>query len=683
VAPAPSPPSPPSPAETVARQTEALDTARADLTPSGGANTFGLDRQAIAALPQGDNTPIEKVLLQAPGVTQDSKASGDIHVRNEHANLQYRVNGIMLPEGAAGFGQFLETSFISTLNLVTGALPAQYGLRTAGIVDITARTGSAEPEGSIGIYGGSRSTLTPSVEYGGTAGRTQYFFTSRGLWSAEGLENPLPTLNPIHDWTQQGRAFGYTSTLLDPDTRLTTLAGVSIQHFQIPNQPGLPPQFTAFGISDFDSAGLNERQLERNLYGVVALQKKLADGDLQVAYFTRYSSIHFQPDPIGDIIFNGVASDIVRSSFLNGVQADSAWRIDPAHTLRIGAMVSGETSRVSNASTLLPLDAGGNPVDAPFEVTDASSKVGWLIGTYIQDEWRITRQLTLNLGLRFDQMYQYVDANQWSPRASLVWKPVDGTAFHAGYARYFTPPSPVLAAPTNLALVQGTTQQPEVNQSSPVLPERSHYFDVGVDQRILPGLDVGVSAYYKIARDLLDDGQFGAAYVLTAFNYDRAYNEGVEIKVKYERDDFRAYGNLAWGIQKGTNIVSNQFLFGADELAYIKDHYIFTDHAQILTASAGASYKWQGLRFSTDLIYGSGLRNDFANTGHLPGYVQVNAGVSQEFKLFDGSKPTTIRFDVLNVFDHVYELRDGSGIGVFAPQFGQRRAYFVGLSQKF
>src|SRR4029077_8517974 len=153
--------------------------------------------------------------------------------------------------------------------------------------------------------------------------------------------------------------------------------------------------------------------------------------------------------------------------------------------------------------------------------------------------------------------------NQLSPRISLTYQPFDGTTFHAGYARYFTPPQQVLAAPTNLALVQNTTQQPEVNRADPVLPERSHYFDVGVTQRVLPGLDVGVDAYYKNARNLLDDGQFGAAYVLTAFNYDKAENIGVEFKANYVNGNFRAYGNVAIARQLATTVVSNQFLFGA------------------------------------------------------------------------------------------------------------------------
>ena len=198
----------------------------------------------------------------------------------------------------------------------------------------------------------------------------------------------------------------------------------------------------------------------------------------------------------------------------------------------------------------------------------------------------------------------------------------------------------------------------------------------------IPGLEVGIDAYYKTARNLLDDGQFGAAYVLTAFNYDHAQNVGVELKSSYTNGNFRIYGNLAWARQLATQVVSNQFLFGPDELAYIASHSIYTDHAQLLTASAGASYLWNGTRFSASMIYGSGLRSGFANTGSLPSYTQVNLGLSREFNLIAPNKPTTLRFDVVNLFDTVYEIRDGSGIGVFAPQFGPRRGFYVGISQK-
>jgi outer membrane receptor protein involved in Fe transport len=689
---------PQSEAQVVAGKNEKFDQARQNIVAPIGATSYQINHQNIEALPQGNNTTLDKVLLQFPGVTQDSAASGELHVRNEHANLQYRINGIMLPDGVGGFGQILDTGIIGSLALLTGALPAQYGLRTAGVLDIQTKADAFNNSGSVSLYGGSHGTITPSFEYGGTVGQTQYFVSGRFLQNNLGIENPISSNEAIHDRTSQEKGFLYLSTVLDPTSRLTFVSGVSNATYQIPNNPGQMPNFNAAGVTTFDSASLNEHQNEFNQFNVVAYQKSVDEVDLQLSYFNRYSQLHFFPDPTGDLVFNGVSSNVYRQSFVNGIQEDTAWRVGFAHTLRFGFSVSAERSLVNNISTVLPVDpATGNQVDPvtgdpfgpPFTVFDSSSKTGWLIGTYLQDEWRITNQLTLNAGLRFDQMYQYVDANQLSPRISLTWKPYDGTTFHAGYARNFTPPPQVIAAPTNLALVTpptapANTQTPEVPLNSPVLPERSHVFDVGVVQKIypIPGLEVGVDGYYKIARDLLDDGQFGAAYVLNGFNYERGENIGLELKSTYNNGNFRAWGNVAWAKQIATNIVSNQFLFGADEIAYIAAHYIYTDHAQVLTASAGASYLWNGTRFSASMIYGSGLRSGFANTDHLPSYTQVNIGLSREF-LFPGwTKPTTLRFDVVNLFDKTYEIRDGSGIGVFAPQFGPRRGFFVGISQK-
>ena len=144
-----------------------------------GATSYQVNHQAIEALPQGNNTTLDKVLLQLPGVTQDSAASGELHVRNEHANLQYRINGIMLPDGVGAFGQILDTGIVGSLALLTGALPAQYGLRTAGVLDIQTKADAFNNSGSVSVYGGSHGTITPSFEYGGTVGQTQYFVSGR------------------------------------------------------------------------------------------------------------------------------------------------------------------------------------------------------------------------------------------------------------------------------------------------------------------------------------------------------------------------------------------------------------------------------------------------------------------------------------------------------------------------
>ena len=419
------------------------------MTPIG-ATSYEVTHQAIEALPQGVNTSLDKVLLQTPGVSQDSAASGDLHVRNEHGNVQYRINGIQLPDGVGAFGQILDTGIVGSLALITGALPAQFGLRTSGVVDIQTKTEAFNNSGSVSLYGGSHQTITPYFEYGGTAGQTQYFVTGRYLQNNLGLENPTPANEAIHDHTTQERGFAYVSTVIDPTSRLTYIGGIYNAAFQIPNNPGQPANFTAFGLNTFDSSQLNERQYELTNFNVVSYQKSAGDIDYQVSYFNRYNQLHFRPDLVGDILINGVASDVYRQSAINGIQEDTAYRIGYSHTLRFGFSVSAERSLVTNISQVLPVDpvtgnqtdpVTGAPFGPPFTVFDSSPKTGWLIGTYLQDEWKITNQLTLNVGLRFDQMYQYVDADQLSPRVSLTWKPSDDTTFHVGYARTFTPPT--------------------------------------------------------------------------------------------------------------------------------------------------------------------------------------------------------------------------------------------------
>ena len=116
-----------------------LDESRSHIQTQTGASTYTIDAAAVAATPGGDNTLLNQVIMQAPEVAQDS--FGQFHVRGEHNGLQYRLNGIILPEGISVFGQSLDPRLISSMSLITGALPAEYGLRTAGIIDLTTKSG--------------------------------------------------------------------------------------------------------------------------------------------------------------------------------------------------------------------------------------------------------------------------------------------------------------------------------------------------------------------------------------------------------------------------------------------------------------------------------------------------------------------------------------------------------------
>ena len=689
------PPGAPTPAQAAldAKMT-GFDQARdSNLLPKIGASTYSISRDTIERLPQGDNTPVDKVILQMPGVSYDSAvANPAFHVRNEYANVQIRINGVVVPEGVSALGPFLDTNFMGSMSLLTGALPAQYGLRTAGVLDITSRAFAA-PSGAVSLYGGSRQTLTPSFDYGGSVGNSEYFISARGTWNDLGIENPTPGLNAVHDQTQQGKFFGYAATLLDDSTRFSAISAASYAAFQIPNNPGQTPlgdfPFAA-PVTSYDSSTLNETEYDTYAVTIAALQKRGTDGDAQIAAFSRYAEVHFMPDVFGDMVFNDVASDVIRQSTLTGIQGDASYMVNGRHTLRTGFAVTGEQTNVTNASTVMPVDALGNVTGPAFGITDQTSLLGWNIGAYVQDEWKLTDRLTLNAGLRFDQLYQFVDANQLSPRVALVYKPFAETTYHAGYARYFTPPYQAQATQSNIALFANTTNAPDVPLNSPVKPERASYYDIGVDQVVLPGLTMGLDGYYKSARDQIDDGQFGAALVLTQFNYATGFSEGGEFKLKYNNGNFNAYANFSYNITEGKGVESNQYLIDYLDYQYLLTHYHYTDDMQRMTGSAGVSYRIYDTTMTADMIYGSGLRTGdlqstppvVPNSEHTTPYAVFNTGIAHDITWSPDYKPLTVRFDVVNLLDQIYELRTGVGIGEFAPQYGARRGYYFGLSQK-
>src|ERR1700733_9202286 len=253
-----------------------FDQERDNLLTTIGASTSTISRAAIMNMPQADNTPIDKVILQFPGVSYDSAVSNpSFHVRNEYANVQIRINGVTLPEGVSALGPFIDSNFIGSISLLTGALPAEYGLRTAGVLDITSRA-FATPGGDVSLYGGSRQTFTPSFDYGGSVGKTEYFVSARGNWNDLGIENPTAGLNAIHDQTDQGKFFGYASTLLDDSTRLSVISAASYSKFQIPNNPAQTPG-TDFPIPQpgvpLSSTALNENQYDTYAVTMASLQK--------------------------------------------------------------------------------------------------------------------------------------------------------------------------------------------------------------------------------------------------------------------------------------------------------------------------------------------------------------------------------------------------------------------------
>ncbi len=675
-----------------------LEEARNQILPSLGATSYSVDETQLDQMSEGDNAAMNQVLLRAPGVAEDSY--GGLHVRGEHANLQYRINGVIIPEGITVFGQELDARFVDSMALTTGSLPAEYGYRTAGIVDITTKTGVIEPGGEVGVQVGTWDTVRPFLEYGGSDGKWTYFLDASYDQNGNGIENPTDTEVADHDNTEQYKLFSYVSYLLDDSSRISLMIGATHEDFQIPDTPDLPPGLQPDGKpwlpGTFNSSHLNENQYEQNDFAILSYQKSLGDLNYQISGFGRYSSAHFVPDSVGDLFFNGVASDVNRMLSSGGVQGDASYKLNDQHTLRGGIMVVEELLTSDTTTTVFPVDSAGNETGPAFPITDNNHSQAVFAGAYLQDEWKIAPKVTINYGGRFDVFNSSFDNEyQFSPRVNTIYKPTDATTLHAGYARYFTPP-PLENVPTSsVTIFNGTSNASPVTLDSPVRAETSDYFDAGISHKFLPGLQGGVDAYYKQAHEQIDDGLFGETLIPSAFNYEKGKVCGVEFTESYTHGGFSTYGNLALSQAKGENWDSAQFLFLPAQLAYVSKNWIYLDHDQSVTASAGVAYTWKktfggGTMAYMDVLFGTGLRADevtssgevIPNGDHVPSYYSANVGVEQKFKVHE-KQFVKVRLDIVNLTDNSYELRNGTGVGVNAAQYGARRGVFVTLAYDF
>ena len=672
-----------------------LDSARANIEPNLGASTYSLTNDAVESRPSGETTTISQILLQAPGVAQDG--SGRLRVRQSQGTLQYRINNVILPEGLTDIGESLSPRIAAKVQLVTGALPAQYGLNAGGVVNITTKDGVYLNGGQAEMYGGSQAEIEPAFEYGGSIGKTNFFASGSYLHNNLGIASPDGSANPLHDHTSQFDGFAYVDHVIGPRTRVALILGASDERFQIPDVreqrsgtagPGLmlfQRPLVIEGISDFASEGRDGNTRNINRYGVFSILHTTDKFTLQLAGFVRYSRSTLAASGTGDILFTGVGRDTTDTTSTIGAQIEGVYELADAHTLRAGAVVIRDINNGQAQTLALPIDAQGFPTTTtPRQFIDASRLVARKDSAFFEDEWRASSTVTLNIGGRIDHVRVATDEARFSPRASVVWVPQAETTFHLGYARYFIP-APIEGTAEKPGELASTTARLPTATGTAVLPEFDDYYDVGIQHNV-GGITAAIDTYWRQARNLINEGQFGATERTVPFNYRLGRIRGIELSVTYTANRLSGWTNVAIADARGREITSNQFYFTPAQLAEAAAGSIHTSGEQTVTASGGASYRFDALRLSGDMLYGSGLRRTLPtgtpNGDHFPGYVQINLSAVYRIAQFR-QHPLDVRLDLINVLDRQYELRDGSALGDGQPQWGARRGIFIGVEQAF
>ncbi|MGZ6070261.1 MAG: TonB-dependent receptor [Myxococcaceae bacterium] len=649
-----------------------------------------IQREDILALPRGDTASVNDVLATQPGFVFDSL--GQLYVRGNHGNVQFQVDGVPLPESVSGlFGQFLTPKLVENLEVITGGLPAEYGLRLSAVVNLNSRRPPPEGEGQAELLYGSYNTWTPSAFWGQKLGSVSYMTGGSFTWTNRGIDPPNPATY-VWDKSQQGRVFGKVDVDFNDRDHLTTLIAYSPNQFQIPVDPTQQPGATApdaYGNPPAPYFPPNSQQTEgeNDLFGIVSYRHDFDTAkSLRIAAFVRYSTASFFGDPsvvlgpaqepcTADIECRGV-SNLDRRATDVGLVADYLQRIGDRHTLKFGIALNQlwGTSTYQAYSQLTPpppyYGSVGQGTDSPRNTTG---------GAYVQDRWSLGR-LTLTGGLRVD--FQTVSVGGAgttevgvSPRLGAAWSFTPDVVAHAFVGLLWIPPS-VLDVAAGARLTNAVP--PDAPIPYTLKPEKDTYAELGIKARVVPALSLGLNLWGRVSNDQLDETEIQNTGITTPYNFSQGRAAGIEATVDAViTQKLTAFGNVTFGTAQGRGISSAQYLFTPADLA--NQAWQTLDHAQTWTANAGLAYREGGTLVSALLGYGSGLRTGADNASHVPGWVRVDLTLAHDF-LNLPLKPT-LAIDVVNLFDAVYAYRLYNGFN--GSHWAPGRSVYVRASVNF
>ena len=672
-----------------------LDEARAAIEPSLGASTYTLSSEAVEGRPGGETISVGQLLLQAPGVAQTS--AGHVQIRGV-GQLEYRINNVIVPEGVFEVGETLSTRLVEKVEVVTGALPAEYGLQVGGVVNITTKNGVYNQGGQIELYGGDHGLVEPAFELVASHGGTNLFASGSYMQSAMGLPSPDNSADPLHDRTRQLEGLAFLDHIIGEHSRASLIIGGSSDFFQIPHPHGLDAAtyrgvgnvfsrpFTVNGVTHYPSAAMGGVQRDSTVYAIASYQHEVDGLTLQSSAYARYSALGVEPDVLGELLFNGTSVAAHNDDLTGGVQLEALARLSGGHNVRVGLDGSWTGSNNDIGEVVLRTDPRGRQTsDHPVTIQDTVREQRRMLSAFVQDEWRVVDGLTLNPGLRFDNADAPGGGSALSPRVSLVWTTTMGARLHAGYARYFVP-SPENEAPQPPAsLVALTTGALQTALSSPPQAESDDYFDVGVEQKAF-GLTLGVDAYLRNASNMIDQVTIGETQLTRPYDFQQGRARGVEFSATYVQGPLSAWSNLAVSQTLGRGIVSDQAAFTPFQLAIVAGQYVPTSEDQTYTASGGASYRWGEFMLSGQFSFGSGLPRTVAvsdpNGANMPSHFQADLSATYRTQIIR-NLPLDLRLDIINLFDNRYELRDGTSLGGGVAEWNPGRGFLVGFEQSF
>ena len=661
--------------------------------------TYSLSRKEIDILPRGNNNDLHDVLLTIPGAVYGSLKQ--VHIRQDHANLQLRIDGVPIPDTVSStFSDVITPRAWERADIVLGGMEANVGNKTAALIDITTKSGTKPGFGSVQMFGGSNSTINPSFEYGGTIGeKFRYYFLNNHLATNRGIEPPTAGHSIFHGQSERNQTMFRGDYQYDNNNNITLLFLNSIAKYQIPTFPGQNVNSTILGLlpggfTPVPSEMVDENQKENNQYGHLVWRHDIDTRNFfSLAGYFRHTRATFRTDPFNVLAyvpneaepFSSGSQD--RTGYSGGVRLDYTYVHSKEHLIKAGFQVDRtqaiNKTRLFTFNLLDPNDPESGPTGPVINRGGDNRLIGWRQEFWIQDQWTPNEYWTVNIGVRADAVQYLRNEGQISPRVGVTYRYNPAHAFHAFYGRMFTPPNleAISFAKLNTA---GTKVAPEDTTNNTPRAERAHYFQIGSVHALTDWATLQLTGYYKLANFLSDAGQFGTTPLLNYFAFERGWTRGADAALKvWFMENLTGRGNIAWGQCKGYGLQSGHFLLEAAEIGDINSRSgVHCDHQQTLTASGILSYRlFDRTTLTGQVLFASGLRTAEegakTNSSHSPTYTIYNFSISHAIPLPWHGQKFLIGFDIVNALDQKYFINQGEGsIGLGVSHAGMPRSFF-------
>src|SRR5215831_15134646 len=621
--------------------------------------TYSVSRKDIEALPRGNNNDVYDVLLTVPSVVYG--ALKQTHIRQDHANQQFRIDGIPSPDTVTGaFADIVPPRAWERADMILGGMEAQYGNKTAMVLDITSKSGTKPGFGSLQVFGGSNETVNPSFEYGGTIGdRIRFYLLNSYVTTDRGIEPPTLGRTSYHNQSEKNNTYLRGDYQHDNRNNLSWIFLNAVAKYQIPTIPNLAanPDVLALlpGFTPNASQSVDQSQKENNQYSHLVWRHDVnASNFFSLGFYFRRGVADFQTDPLNalayaDDVNTAKTSNQRRSAYSGGMRLDHTWVPDSHHLVKAGMQI--DYSRADNTTQVFAFDTSSGAPAGPVMREASNQNIQTRQEFWLQDQWTPNDHWTFNLGVRGDAIQGFYNEGQVSPRIGATYKHNQSNVFHAYYGRLFTPPNIEQIAFAGLN-TQNTTAQPDDPTGFKPRAERAHYFEVGSYHALSRFATLELTGYYKLSHFLSDAGQFGSTPLLNFFAFENGWQRGIDGALKVQFNDINSPGG------------------------------IFCDHSQSMTSSAVLTYRlWERTNITGQMLYGSGLRTAEegakTNSSHEASYTVYNASITHTIPLPWHGQKMLLGFDVINLFDRQYFYNSGEGsIGLGIAHAGMPRSYF-------